>query len=382
MYVQTRRLERATGDLVGLGVTASGSLLANLRTVMFRVAGDVKVCSAGARCADGWPGLWQIAWQRRISYNCSSIRKDFLALCWTHRIATLALRSIVSSTPITFIQPELRTYGAMAAVSCRLYLPRSSLKSKSKSLHKLWEIEKFVLGPSVPLAKRSWRSAKGESDPTNITGRPDLELTATVAIQLRHNGSLARSEKRHSLWVAFSRDFKKTGYIPLSTYMKTYKVGDIVDVVCNGAVQKGMPFKVRGIRTSRAGGKINPSTTVRNRYIEKRINVRIEHVRHSRSREEFINRVKTNAEKKRQAKEKEQQAGVDRTDRLRHAHLSAFCAKRGMHGEGMEFCGYLSAACGSAVRGDVLVATRRGHTRRTYSSHQSHKLSITVKETS
>jgi len=29
--------------------------------------------------------------------------------------------------------------------------------------------------------------------------------------------------------------------IPLSTYLKQYKVGDIVDVVANGAVQKGMP---------------------------------------------------------------------------------------------------------------------------------------------
>lgn len=43
---------------------------------------------------------------------------------------------------------------------------------------------------------------------------------------------------------------------------------------------------------------------VDNRYIEKRINVRIEHVQHSRSREEFINRVKENALKKREAKEK------------------------------------------------------------------------------
>jgi large subunit ribosomal protein L21e len=41
---------------------------------------------------------------------------------------------------------------------------------------------------------------------------------------------------------------------------------------------------------------------VGNRYIEKRINVRIEHVSHSRSREEFLNRVKENAIKKREAK--------------------------------------------------------------------------------
>ena len=41
---------------------------------------------------------------------------------------------------------------------------------------------------------------------------------------------------------------------------------------------------------------------VGNRYIEKRVNVRIEHVSLSRSREEFINRVKDNAGKKQKAK--------------------------------------------------------------------------------
>lgn len=51
---------------------------------------------------------------------------------------------------------------------------------------------------------------------------------------------------------------------------------------------------------------------VRNRYIEKRINVRIEHVRHSRSREEFLRRVKTNAETKRKAKEEGKTIDVKR----------------------------------------------------------------------
>ena len=41
---------------------------------------------------------------------------------------------------------------------------------------------------------------------------------------------------------------------------------------------------------------------VGNRYIEKRVNVRIEHIALSRSREEFINRVKENAAKKQKAK--------------------------------------------------------------------------------
>lgn len=51
---------------------------------------------------------------------------------------------------------------------------------------------------------------------------------------------------------------------------------------------------------------------VGNRYIEKRINVRTEHVRHSRSREEFIRRVKDNAAKKRQAKEEGKQMYLKR----------------------------------------------------------------------
>lgn len=42
---------------------------------------------------------------------------------------------------------------------------------------------------------------------------------------------------------------------------------------------------------------------VGNRYIEKRVNVRIEHVKKSRSREEFLRRVKENAAKKQKAKE-------------------------------------------------------------------------------
>ena len=49
---------------------------------------------------------------------------------------------------------------------------------------------------------------------------------------------------------------------------------------------------------------------VGNRYIEKRINVRIEHVRKSRSRDEFLQRVKDNAAKQRKSK----QEGV-------HVHL-------------------------------------------------------------
>ncbi|KAL1968054.1 hypothetical protein VTN77DRAFT_2184 [Rasamsonia byssochlamydoides] len=108
---------------------------------------------------------------------------------------------------------------------------------------------------------------------------------------------------------AFSRGFKKHGTIPLSTYLKQYRVGDIVDIKVNGAVQKGMPYKYYHGKTGVVYNVTKSSVgvivykRVGNRYIEKRINVRIEHVSHSRSREEFLNRVKENAIKKRQAKE-------------------------------------------------------------------------------
>jgi large subunit ribosomal protein L21e len=86
------------------------------------------------------------------------------------------------------------------------------------------------------------------------------------------------------------------------------RVGDIVDVVTNGAVQKGMPYKyyhgktgvIYNVTQSAVG--VILYKPVGNRKIEKRINVRIEHVRHSRSREEFLQRVKSNAEKRKQAK--------------------------------------------------------------------------------
>ncbi|KAF2467206.1 uncharacterized protein BDR25DRAFT_267268 [Lindgomyces ingoldianus] len=107
---------------------------------------------------------------------------------------------------------------------------------------------------------------------------------------------------------AFSRGFKKRGMIPLSTYLRQYKVGDIVDVVANGAVQKGMPFKVYHGKTgviynvTKSAVGVILHKQVGNRYIEKRINVRVEHIRLSRSREDFLKRVKENAAKMRKAK--------------------------------------------------------------------------------
>ncbi|CAG8683400.1 13253_t:CDS:1, partial [Racocetra fulgida] len=131
----------------------------------------------------------------------------------------------------------------------------------------------------------------------------------------------------------FSRKFREHGSIKLSTYLKTYKVGDIVDIKANGAVQKGMPHKfyhgyefyeftlinfilkilIIFLRFSRTGIIYNVTKSavgviinkrVGNRYIEKRINVRIEHIKHSKCRDDFLRRVKENAIKKKEARAK------------------------------------------------------------------------------
>lgn len=117
---------------------------------------------------------------------------------------------------------------------------------------------------------------------------------------------------------AFSRDFKKHGTIHLSTYLKTYKVGDIVDIKANGAVQKGMPHKfyhgktgiVYNVTKSSVGVIVHK--VVGNRYLEKRVNLRIEHVKHSKCRQEFLNRVKDNAAKKLAAREKGERVQLKR----------------------------------------------------------------------
>ncbi|KAL1933225.1 hypothetical protein VTP01DRAFT_7315 [Rhizomucor pusillus] len=136
-----------------------------------------------------------------------------------------------------------------------------------------------------------------------------------------------RARTRHM----FARKFREHGAIPLSTYLKTYKVGDIVDIKANGAVQKGMPHKFYHGRTG-VVYNVTPSAVgvivykrVGGRYLEKRVNVRIEHIKHSKCRQEFLDRVKENAAKKRAAKEKGEKVFLKRIPaQPREAHTVSF----------------------------------------------------------
>ena len=51
-----------------------------------------------------------------------------------------------------------------------------------------------------------------------------------------------RSRTRDS----FSRPFRGKGFIPLSVYLRTYKVGDCVDVKVNAAVHKVWEIRETG----------------------------------------------------------------------------------------------------------------------------------------
>ncbi|KAG8429684.1 hypothetical protein GDO86_019469 [Hymenochirus boettgeri] len=77
-----------------------------------------------------------------------------------------------------------------------------------------------------------------------------------------------------------------------------------------GTIQKGMPHKCYHGKTGRVynvtqhavGVIVNKQ--IKGKILAKRINVRVEHVRHSKSRDSFLQRVKENERKKKEAKEK------------------------------------------------------------------------------
>jgi len=107
----------------------------------------------------------------------------------------------------------------------------------------------------------------------------------------------------------FSKRFRTKGYNPnVTTFMRTYRVGDMVDVIANPAQQKGMPHKFYHGRTGKIwnvnkraiGVEINK--VHRQRQIVKRIHVRVEHVKPSRSMLGHLDRIKSNEALKAEAK--------------------------------------------------------------------------------
>ncbi|XP_032959344.1 60S ribosomal protein L21-like [Rhinolophus ferrumequinum] len=116
--------------------------------------------------------------------------------------------------------------------------------------------------------------------------------------------------KRRGTHYMFSRPFRKHEVVPLATYTRSYKKCGIVDIKGMDAVQKGRPPKCYHGKTGRVysvtqhalGIVVNKQ--VKGKTLAERINVRIEHIKHSKSRDSFLKRVKENDQRKKEAKEK------------------------------------------------------------------------------
>lgn len=107
----------------------------------------------------------------------------------------------------------------------------------------------------------------------------------------------------------FKKDFRKKGQIALGRIQAVYRIGDIVDVKGDGAIHKGMPHKFYHGKTGtvwnvsrRAIGVVIPKR-VGGRILNKRIHVRIEHAKHSKCRQDFLQRVKANDAARKEARQ-------------------------------------------------------------------------------
>lgn len=113
-----------------------------------------------------------------------------------------------------------------------------------------------------------------------------------------------RARTRH----LFAKDFRKAGTIALSRFQTVYKIGDIVDIKGDGGCHKGMPHKFYHGKTgvvwnvTRRAIGVTVNKRVGGRIIPKRVQFRIEHVRKSKCRKDFLDRVAKNEAIKTEAK--------------------------------------------------------------------------------
>jgi len=109
----------------------------------------------------------------------------------------------------------------------------------------------------------------------------------------RSNGK--RANTRNS----YSRAFKKHGQEHSSTYIRTFKLGEYVDISANSSIQRGLPYKfyhgktgiIFSITKFSAGVKVEKK--VGNKKIIKRLNIRLEHLIKSKTRIKFNEKLKS-----------------------------------------------------------------------------------------
>jgi len=115
-------------------------------------------------------------------------------------------------------------------------------------------------------------------------------------------GKKARTRHR------FAKGFRQHGAPNSTTYLTTFKIGDYVDIRVDAAVPNGQPFRYYNGRTGKVWNVSPRSVGVEflkrfgPKYLRKRFHVRVEHVVKSRSREEYLKRIKLNGQIRAQAK--------------------------------------------------------------------------------
>ena len=126
----------------------------------------------------------------------------------------------------------------------------------------------------------------------------------------------------------FCKGFRKHGVTPLSKYLVSYKKDDFVDIIADGAIQRGMPHKYYHGKTGKVFNVTKHAVgiicnkRVGNRIIPKRLHVRVEHVRMSSCREAFKARVRDNDAKKREAKAANKHVNIKRVNvQPRESHV-------------------------------------------------------------
>eukprot|EP00518_Triparma_eleuthera_P002748 CAMPEP_0182458924 /NCGR_PEP_ID=MMETSP1319-20130603/4155_1 /TAXON_ID=172717 /ORGANISM="Bolidomonas pacifica, Strain RCC208" /LENGTH=162 /DNA_ID=CAMNT_0024657711 /DNA_START=424 /DNA_END=912 /DNA_ORIENTATION=+ len=120
----------------------------------------------------------------------------------------------------------------------------------------------------------------------------------------------------------FSKKFRKHGPIKLSQYLMNVKVGDYVDIFADPSVHKGMPYKhyhgrtgiVFNLTKTSVGVRVNKP--VNGRIIEKRIHVRIEHIRKSKCQSEILSRKVSNEAAKAEAAKTGVKVNLKRTPKM------------------------------------------------------------------
>ena len=120
----------------------------------------------------------------------------------------------------------------------------------------------------------------------------------------------------------FNKPFRGHGTTKIGNYLRKFCLGDFATILMDGAIHKGMAHQSYHGQTGRVFN-VNPRSvgllfykTVGNRKIEKRVHVRVEHLKKSDCRKDFLARVKENDKKKAQAKKDKKIISTKRSPQL------------------------------------------------------------------